>query len=250
MAAAPRDLASPHPADGDAGARLRAAESALARLSRRLMGAQEEERRRLAVELHDELGGILTAAKINLESMSRHTETAVARWHLGQAIEAVDRAMQAVHDLALDLRPAVLDDLGLAAALRWYADRFARTSRLEVELAIDAVADLDPDVATACFRIAQEALTNAARHGRARRVRLELLLEPDGLELRVRDDGVGFDAAGARERALSGGSTGLAGMFERAATFGGELDVASVPGEGTEVRLRFPLRGREEGAPR
>jgi len=216
-------------------------------LSRRLLTAQEEERRRLAVELHDELGQVLTAVKINLQSLERASRAAPAPAHLKDAIASVDHAMQRVRDLALDLRPSVLDDLGLPAALRWYVDRFARDARVETHVSVDSVPHLEPELETACFRVAQEALTNVARHAQARRVWLDLHLLGEGLELKVRDDGIGFDAGAARERASAGTSMGLLGMQERVSLVGGGFAVESLPGGGTSVRARFAVG---EKAPR
>jgi signal transduction histidine kinase len=149
-----------------------------------------------------------------------------------------------VRDLALDLRPSVLDDLGLPAALRWHVDRFARNAEVEAHVAVDAMPELAPELEIACFRVAQEALTNVARHARARHVWLELRLVAEGLELCVRDDGIGFEAEPGRERAAAGVSVGLPGMQERVSLVGGELEVKSTAGQGTEVRARFPLCGR------
>jgi signal transduction histidine kinase len=222
---------------------VRAGRERLEALSRRLLAAQEEERRHLAVELHDELGQVLTAVKINLASLARLPGGPAANVHLQDAIASVDRAMERVRDLALDLRPSVLDDLGLPAALRWYVDRFSRSSGLEVNVSIDAVPYLAPGIETACFRVAQEALTNAARHAGARQAWLDLHLLADGLELRVRDDGNGFDPALARARASAGASIGLLGMQERVSLAGGTFDVCSAPGRGTEVRARFGAAG-------
>jgi PAS domain S-box-containing protein len=210
-------------------------------LARRLLTAQEEERRRLAVELHDELGQVLTAVKINLASLERLSGEGPAPPHLRDAIASVDHAMQRVRDLALDLRPSVLDDLGLPAALRWYVDRFARVAHVEAHLSIDAVPPLPPELETACFRVAQEALTNVARHAQAREVWLDLRLLAEGVELRVRDDGIGFDAGAARDRAIGGASMGLLGMQERVSLVGGEFEVRSMRGEGAEVRARFAV---------
>jgi signal transduction histidine kinase len=155
--------------------------------------------------------------------------------------------MQRVRDLALDLRPSVLDDLGLPAALRWYVDRFARDARVEAHLSIDAVPRFAPELETACFRVAQEALTNVARHARARRVWLDLHVLAGALELSVRDDGIGFDTGAARERAVGGTSMGLLGMQERVSLVGGEFEVQSVQGGGTEVRARFAVDERAWG---
>jgi signal transduction histidine kinase len=211
-------------------------------LARRLFKAQEEERRRLAVELHDELGQVLTAVKINLGSLERAVDKTVPPHQLRDAIASVDQAMQRVRDLALDLRPSVLDDLGLAAALRWYFDRFARGSQVEARAAIDPVPPLEAELETACFRVAQEAMTNVARHARARHVWLELRALGEGIELGVRDDGIGFDVGAARERAAGGTSMGLLGMQERVSLVGGELEIVSAPGRGTAVRALFGIQ--------
>ena len=228
--------------------RVEADREQLQTLSRRLLTAQEEERRRLAIELHDELGQVLTAVKIHLASLERESKTARPSAHLSDALASVDRAMERVRDLALDLRPSVLDDLGLAAALRWYADRLARTARVQTHLSIDGVPRLAPALETACFRVAQEALTNVARHAQAHNVWVDLHVRGNRLELRIRDDGMGFDADAARERAIRGGSMGLLGMQERVSLSGGELELESRPG-GTEVRVRFPLDADPGAAP-
>jgi signal transduction histidine kinase len=221
--------------------KLRAGRERQRALSRRLLTAQEEERRHLAIELHDELGQVLTAAQINLGFLERMSGAATAPTHLRDAIASVDEATHRVRDLALDLRPSVLDDLGLAAALRWYGDRFARRTQVEVRVAVDPVPPLETELETACFRVAQEALTNVARHAQARRVWLDLKVLPDGVELAVRDDGIGFDVGSARERAIGGTSMGLLGMQERVSLVGGEFELLSVPGGGTEVRARFTV---------
>jgi signal transduction histidine kinase len=142
------------------------------------------------------------------------------------------------------LRPSVLDDLGLAAAVRWYGDRFARTMHIDTHLSIDAVPKLSPELETACFRVAQEALTNVARHAQARNVWVDLHLVAEALDLRVRDDGIGFDAGVARNRAIGGASVGLLGMQERVSLAGGEYELSTRPGGGTEVRARLPLGGK------
>jgi signal transduction histidine kinase len=211
---------------------VRAARERLESLSRRLLTVQEEQRRRVAIELHDELGQILTAVKLDLQS----TPARVA-----DAVETVGRAMQTVRDLALELRPAMLDDLGLAAALRWYADRFAQQSGLQMHINIDEISGLTFDVTTSCFRVAQEALTNVIRHASAKNVWLDLHRTPSALELTVRDDGAGFDVEAAQTDAAHGASVGLAGMQERASLIGGSIEIHSTPGKGTEVRARFPI---------
>jgi PAS domain S-box-containing protein len=243
------DRVAPAIERGRLGETVRAGREQLKALSRRLLTAQEEERRRLAVELHDELGQVLTAVKIHLASLERQAGPPRANTHLKEAIASVDRAMERVRDIALDLRPSVLDDLGLAAAVRWYADRFARRTRLEAHLSIDAVPHLPPELETACFRVAQEALTNVARHAQARNVWVELRLLAEELDLRVRDDGIGFDAGAARERAIGGASMGLLGMQERVSLVGGEYTLSTRPGAGTEVRAGFRLAEKARAAP-
>jgi PAS domain S-box-containing protein len=228
---------------------MRAGRKQLQALSRRLLSAQEEERRRLAVELHDELGQVLTVVKINLASLERQRKAGMGSARLKEAIASVDQAMERVRDLALDLRPSVLDDLGLAAAVRWYADRFAKTAQVRAHLAMDVVPQLPAELETACFRVTQEALTNIARHARARNVWIDLHVVGAQIDLRIRDDGVGFDAALARERAIGGASMGLLGMQERVSLAGGVYELTTRPGGGTEVRVRLPLGTNTASAP-
>ena len=147
--------------------------------------------------------------------------------------------MQGVRDLALDLRPSVLDDFGLPAALRWYVDRLARAAGVEAHLAVEDVPRLAPELETACFRVAQEALTNVARHARARNVWLGLRYDRAGLQLSVRDDGIGFDVGAAHDRAGAGASMGLLGMRERVTLLGGDIEIRRMHTGGTEVQARF-----------
>jgi signal transduction histidine kinase len=161
-------------------------------------------------------------------------------------IQGVDDALQRVKDMALDLRPTVLDDLGLEAALRWFTDRCARRAGFAAHLSIDSLPQLEANLQTACFRVTQEALTNIERHARARHAWIDLHVLDGALELSVRDDGIGFDVAAAKARALSGHSVGILGMQERVALTGGEYDIVRLPSAGTEVRARFPLN---EGVP-
>jgi PAS domain S-box-containing protein len=219
--------------------KVNAGSERLKALSARLVTAQEEERRRISFELHDELGQVLTAVKINLQSVERRLDPQ-ARSDLAEAVASVDHAMERVRDLALDLRPCVLDDLGLPAALRWYTHRFARDTGIEVHVSGDATPRLEAAVETACFRVAQEALTNVMRHGQARHIWVDLD-DSDGVTaLQIRDDGVGFDVDAAHARAVGGLSLGLTGMEERVLALGGEFDVQSVPGQGTWLSARFP----------
>lgn len=210
-------------------------------LSSRLLNAQEVERRHIAQELHDEIGQALTAVKINLFALRPTGGPQSPR--VEESIGIVERLVRQVRDMSLNLRPSMLDDLGLVAALRWYLDRVGQRAGLvthfEGELAEGA--RFPADVETACFRVAQEALTNVVRHARASQVEVELRVEASALELMVRDDGEGFEVEAARNRAIRGGSLGLLGMQERVALLEGEFQMQSAPGDGTEIHVRFPL---------
>jgi signal transduction histidine kinase len=217
------------------------AEQATRMLSGRLVTAQEEERRHIARELHDEIGQILTVVKINLESLREPGRFPVAVSGIEACVQNVDRAIQQVRALALDLRPAILDHLGLPAALRWFVDRIP-TGKPTAHLAVEEGEreELSPEVKTAAFRIAQEAVTNVLRHARARNVWVSLAIGPANLELTVRDDGVGFDLDRLR-RLAPGSSFGLSSMEERVRLVGGRIEIRTSPGEGTEVRAHFPV---------
>ena len=221
------------------GETVRPSHDRLEAVSRRLLTAGEEERRRVAVELHDDLGQLLTAAKINVQSAEQQAGASPAQ--LREAMTCIDQALQRVRDLALDLRPSVLDDLGLAAALRWYVDRFARKAHLKTHLSVDELPRLDSTLETTCFRLAQETLTNIARHAQARHVWFDLHRFADTLEFRIRDDGIGYDVAAAHAHAMSGASLGLLGMEERVSLMHGTLKIISEPGCGAEVRARFSI---------
>lgn len=232
---------------------LRAAHRRLQVLSRRVLEVQEAERRSLARELHDEIGQALTAVKIHLQSLLLRPESLRHGPPIEEAVRVVDEALGKVRGLALELRPAQLDDLGLVAALRWFVDRQSRAAGFPIALEADTIPGrLDPTVETACFRIAQEAVTNALRHARARSIGVSLRWERGALELAVRDNGAGFDVGRARSGAGEP-SLGLAGMEERATLAGGCFEVRSAPGQGTVVRARFeaaPLRTAEAGGAR
>jgi len=211
--------------------------------AQRLIETQEAERRRIARELHDEIGHALTMIKINLQVVGSATDAIPFTRHVQDSIDTVDRALQQVRDLAFDLRPSLLDDLGLVAALRWYIDREAQRAGFRAAFVADLAATrLPADLETACFRIVQAALTNVVRHAQARQVRVKLRQRGEALHLVIRDDGVGFDVSAVRTGRASEAHLGLQGMQERALILGGHLDMTSAPGRGTEIRAWFPLR--------
>lgn len=219
---------------------LRESSSRLQRLSQRLLTIQEHERRRLARELHDEIGQALTAVSINLQSLEK---PAAGGRPLDESIDIVDKAIQQVRALSLNLRPSMLDDLGLEAALRWYVDRTAARSGIDILLHSE-IGDMRfaPTIETSCFRVVQEALTNVLRHAHATRVDVGVHHENDRLRIAVDDNGVGFDDAAARVRMRAGESFGLAGMEERTHLSGGDLCIETAPGQGTRLTMTVPLK--------
>jgi signal transduction histidine kinase len=214
--------------------------SARASVSRRLLAAQESERRRIARVLHDDVGQLLTAVRLNLQrhAPSERRERAI----IGETIELVDEALIRVRALSVELRPSVLDDLGLGDAVAWYATRQAE--RAGYDIVVDqALGDerLPEEIETAGFRIIQQALTNIARHAEAKHVRIRLWRDEQAVELTVDDDGVGFDVRDAQKRAQAGESLGLVDMAEQAGLAGGSLAVVSGQQRGSTVRVRFPM---------
>jgi PAS domain S-box-containing protein len=211
-------------------------------LSHRLIDAQEAERKRLSRELHDQIGQALTAVQISLQTIQSSPGTGDPDDRLSETLTMIDDALEQVHDLSLDLRPSLLDDLGLVAALRWYVDRVASRTGLVRRFEADVLETrLAPQIETACFRIAQEALTNVLRHAHAATVRVQVKHLKSGLRLVVQDDGVGFDVRAAMSQTGVNTSLGLQGMQERAAALGGFVDIKSQRGNGVEVLASFPL---------
>ena len=209
-------------------------------LAAQLLHTQEAERRAVARALHDEVGQELTLIQLSLQALQDAPPTQVAA-QLTESIAIVERGLAQVRALALDLRPAQLDDLGLAETLRWYLGRQASIGQLALRLTLPPLVPRPPAlIETTCFRIAQEAMTNILRSARASQVWVTVELLSDGLTLMVRDDGCGFDVAAARARAVQGASLGLLSMEERAALVGGRMTIESAVGQGTCVRAWLP----------
>jgi len=220
---------------------LRASREQLQALSRRLLAVQESERGSIARELHDEIGQALTAVKLNLQAIGRVAPDPRVAAHVAEGVAVLDAAVEGARDLALDLRPSLLDDLGLIAAVRWYTTRLAERAGLQATFEADQLERRAPkEIETACFRVAQEALTNVARHARARAVRVELRRADPELVLVVTDDGVGFVPETVRGDAAPLRHLGLIGMEERVSLVGGRLAIESAPARGTTVRVWFP----------
>jgi PAS domain S-box-containing protein len=221
---------------------VQGAQRRLQTLSSQLLTAQEQERRSIARELHDEIGQVLTAVSTDLQAVQHSPNGATRASRLEESIALVDDALSRVRDLSLDLRPAMLDDLGLVAALEWYIERQAERAGFEPAFIVEPQEmRLEPNLETTVFRVAQIALTNVARHAHAKHVGVELHQHESGLELVVRDDGVGFDVSSALARAAQGDSMGLPSMQERVRLACGELEIKSTPGHGAEIHARFPV---------
>lgn len=218
-------------------------------LTRRLLTAEDDERRRIARELHDETGQSLTALLVGLQVIEQQTARLDVRETAQRLRKIAAETVDNVGRLARGLHPSILDDLGLLAAVRRYVADYTKAHALHVTLHSDGVGGMrSPSlVQTTIYRILQEALTNVARHAQATRVDVRLMLADGTLELVVRDDGVGFDPA---ERPHLSGGIGLHGMGERVALLGGVLDIRSAVGKGTTVRVRVAVAGHAGGGAR
>jgi len=210
-------------------------------LAERLQWVREDDRKRVARDLHDQIGQILTAIKMDMTWMTRHlpeSEDAVLA-RLKESIQLINDGVKAVRTICSGLRPGVLDDLGLAAAIEWQASEFASRNGILCQVSVPPVdLHLDGDRATATFRIFQECMTNVIRHAQAKSVRVALVQEEENILLVVEDDGIGFSESGLSNTL---GSLGLLGMKERAQFCGGDVQISSSPGKGTTVTVRVPV---------
>jgi PAS domain S-box-containing protein len=238
---------------------LKDAQDKLRRVSGSVLASQERERAAIARRLHDELGQVLTVLRMDAvwlrdrlrargaaagQDAHPASDPALAERSEGMC-ELIDATISDVRHIATRLRPAVLDDLGLHDALEWYAADFERRTGIRCRLESAGVEETPERLATATYRVTQEALTNVARHADADEAVVRLARSEGHIELRVRDDGRGFDPVLAASR----DTLGLAGMQERAGLAGGVLEIRSAPGRGTEIRLRLPLDETEQAAP-
>jgi signal transduction histidine kinase len=216
---------------------------ALQDLSIKIIRAQEDERRRIARELHDEVGQALTAIKVQLSVAERALDVGEAAAGPLRDVHAItEGALHSVRDLSRLLHPAVLDDLGLPEAVDTYLREFSRRFGIKAELRIEGMAArLAPDIEVAAYRMIQEALTNVARHARATRCQVLLQRSDDRFEVIVRDDGEGFPVSRLNSPDRGGG-VGLIGMRERALQLAGMVSIDSTPGAGTVLRILLPAR--------
>ena len=220
--------------------RLQRNEREFRRLARSVWQVQEDERRRLARELHDGIGQNLTALKHRLSQLQDCGDPRQVGFgeQLDTAIALCADTLEDTRELSRLLRPPILDDLGLEPALRWLARSLGESSGLSIALEIEPLPALDGERQTLLFRVAQEALNNASKHARAGNVLLRLVARDGSVQLQVADDGSGCDP----QQALRSGGSGLSGMRERLRLFGGGLELHSTPGAGTRLRAIVPLQ--------
>lgn len=221
----------------------------LQRLSTKLINAQEDERRNVARELHDEVGQVLMAIKVELAVAQRAIEAAGGPAHLLRDAEALTNgALHTVRDLSHLLHPSLLDDLGLTAAIDWYLRGFGKRHGLRVDLLHERMDErLVPETEAAVYRIVQEALTNVAKHAQATACRIYLQRLPNTLLITIEDDGTGFDAE-AVERAGARRGLGLIGIRERVVQLQGTVRLESAPGKGTRLTVELPAHVRAQPA--
>jgi signal transduction histidine kinase len=220
------------------------AEAEMRLLSQQLVAAQEEERKKLTRELHDQVGQMLTALRMEISraGRGRNLSDSQIRQPLAEAKRLLDTILRSVRDLAMGLRPSMLDDFGLQPALEWHVRDFRRRYSTAVDLTLSGELDTLPDqYRTAVYRIVQEALTNCARHARAGRITVDVRSERNTIELSVSDDGVGIDPAHER-------GVGLLGIEERVRELHGTFEIASRQPQGTELRVTLPVTAPMEEA--
>ncbi len=221
---------------------LEEAYAGLRQLTGRLESAKEEERSNLSRELHDQFGQTLTAAKLNLQMLHRVTGDEGVAQRLEDSISMIDGMIRQARNIALGLRPPLLDEAGLVAALDHHLEALAGRSGVQIELdATDVALHIPPAMNVTVFRLVQEAVNNALRHAKATKIKVTLREDLDELLLVVEDDGVGFDREAVAHRAKRGEHLGLLGMTERARNAGGTFALDSRPGAGSRIEVRLPL---------
>src|SRR5713101_7389995 len=227
-----------------------------------IIKAQEQERKRIARELHDETSQVLTSLLISLAVLEESITTSEARDRIADTRTLAHQTLRAIRNLSIDLRPSALDDLGLLPALRWYIKEYQQKCSIEVEFqATDFKERLPAEIETALYRIVQESLTNTARHANARKVYITLKEEVNAVYATISDDGCGFDIQALQKTSVQergsglesgsglGRGLGLIGMQERAILLDGSLEITSHPGQGTKVEVRIPFQLDSSGLP-
>ena len=219
-------------------------EKDLKKLTTQLVKTQEAERRRLSLELHDEMGQALTAIKIDLSTLEKDLPSGLEQSiteRLSETNHLVDGLIDQIHEISLDLRPKMLDDLGLKPTLSWYSNRFAKRQNIPVQFeAGDLKKRLAPEYETVLYRVTQETLTNIAKYAKADSVKIDLKEINNFIRLTIEDDGIGFDLDEVTSREPDKRGSGLIGIEERGAALNGKLDIRSAPDKGTRITFQFP----------
>lgn len=241
---------------------LEALDEASRQRASQIITAQEQERKRIARELHDETSQVLTSLLISLAVLEESITTPEARDRIADTRALAHKTLRAIRNLSIDLRPSALDDLGLLPALRWYIKEYQQKCSIEVEFqATDFKERLPAEIETALYRIVQESLTNTARHANARKVYITLKEEVNAVYATISDDGCGFDIQALQKTSVQergsglesgsglGRGLGLIGMQERAILLDGSLEITSHPGQGTKVEVRIPFQLDSSGLP-
>jgi two-component system sensor histidine kinase UhpB len=207
-----------------------------------ILHAQEQERKRIARELHDETSQVLTSLLISLALLEESITEPAARTRIAETRALAHSTLRAVRNLSIDLRPSALDDLGLLPALRWYIKEYQQKCGIDVELATSGFKErLSPEMETAIYRIVQESLTNTAKHAHATKVWVNLTEDGQQVRGQVRDNGQGFDAQAVLRTPWQDRGLGLAGMTERASLLKGTVHITSQPGQGAVIDIAVPL---------
>ncbi len=218
--------------------RLKESEDKLRRLAAHLISVREEERAHIAREIHDELGQVLTGLKMEVTWLAKRLRDKPLIEKTDSMCKLIDTTVQTVRKIATGLRPEMLDDMGLIAAVGWQAKEFQKRTGIRCRAKLPPEVKFDMDISTTMFRIFQEILTNVARHSRATRVDIELIVSEERVGLEVTDNGVGIADSDLNGKK----SLGLLGMHERALLFGGEVRVTGTPGHGTRVSVSIPVK--------
>ena len=221
---------------------LEALDEASRQRASQIINAQEQERQRIARELHDETSQVLTSLLISLAVLEESIQSPEGRERIADTRTLAHSTLRAIRNLSIDLRPSALDDLGLLPALRWYVKEYQKKCSIEVEFHANGLKQrLPSEMETALYRIVQECLTNTARHANAHKVRINLKESDDAIKATIIDDGSGFDYEALLKNPGEGRGLGVAGMQERALLLNGTLQIFSEPGKGTKVVVNIPL---------
>ena len=210
---------------------------AIPELSRQLLKAQEEERRRISRELHDETGQALMVLRFHLEMLASQTRTQEQKAQIQESLDLLDRTIEGLRRTISRLSPRVLEELGLIAAIRSQTQLLVRHTSMQAHLDLpESTGPLDHNLEVALYRSVQEALHNIAKHSRAKNFTVQLTINHSRVSLQIEDDGIGFLPRSSQQRGF-----GLTGMRERTAALGGSMKVRSQPEKGTHIRIAFPL---------